>query len=132
VNPYDSNLQYWSLELWASGSLVGSLTTTQTHSLNLNRHTNGKARANFTSTDDKLEAGQTREGVLSSEKSELPKGQKSGPFIGKLSCDNHMTSHVTFLFLVTFIHDSEVNSFIQNMIGQLWRSIFLVNFDWSV
>jgi len=77
-----------------------------THSLNLHRHAVGKARANFTSKDDKLEAGQTREGVLSSEKSELPKGRKSASFIGKLSCDSHMTSHMTFLFLVLLLNIS--------------------------
>jgi len=84
----------------------------QTHSLNLNRRTVGKARANFTSKDDKLEAGQPREGVLSSEKSELPKGRKSALFIGKLPRDIPLTNYVIFLFLVIFLHDPEVTSFL--------------------
>jgi len=47
----------------------GVLQLREPHSLNLPRSVAG--RASFTSKDDKLKAGQTREGVLSSEKSEL-------------------------------------------------------------
>ena len=66
----------------------------------------------FNSKDDKLKAGQTREGVHSSEKSELPKGRKSALFTGKLSRDSPLTNYVIFLFLVIFLHDSEVTSFL--------------------
>jgi len=37
---------------------------------------------------------------------------------------------MTFQFLVTFIHDSEITSFIIDMIGYFRRSIFLIRFDW--
>jgi len=64
---------------------MGRLTHRKLHSLNLSHTVAG--RASFTSKDDKLKAGQTKEGVLNSEKSELLRWPKIGLFIVELSCD---------------------------------------------
>jgi len=53
------------------------------HSLNRLPKTRA-GRASFTSEDDKLKAGQTREGVLNSEKSELALKTKNRPFYSRI------------------------------------------------
>jgi len=71
----------------------------------------------FTSKDDKLKAGQTREGVLSSEKSELPWRPKIGLFIGGLSCDWSQDFSIFSNNLGACDHDSEITLFCMLLIG---------------
>jgi len=75
-------------------------------------------RASFTSKDDKLKAGQTREGVLSSGKSELIWWPKIGLFIVELSCDWSQDFSIFSNILGACDHDSEITSFHIIPIGQ--------------